>query len=405
MTGGDPIQTDVGIKDDRIVAIGKLDIDQAVSVVDANGLAVAPGFINMLSWAVVSLIADGRSQSDIRQGVTTEIFGEGTSMVPLNNEMKRRAISAQSDIKYDIAWTTLAEYLTYLEMRGISPNIASFIGAATIREHVLGQEDLQPTPEQMEQMRELVRREMETGALGIGSALIYAPGTYARTEELIELCKVAANYQGKYISHIRSESQGVLEAVQELIRISREAGLPAEIYHLKTAGARNWDKIDGVIARIEKARQEGLKITANMYLYTASSTGLSSGIPAWAHSGGNQALFKRLQEPATRARIAKEMRARGSMPQTLLIGFRSEKLRALIGKTLSEVATMRGEDEVDTVLNLILEDRSRISAVFFLMNENNIKTILRRPWVSIGSDGASLAPEGVFLKTSTHPRA
>jgi N-acyl-D-amino-acid deacylase len=246
---------------------------------------------------------------------------------------------------------------------------------------------------------------METGALGIGSALIYAPGTYARTEELIELCKVAAKYQGKYISHIRSESQGVLEALEELIRISREAGLPAEIYHLKTAGARNWDKIDGVIARIEKARQEGLKITANMYLYTASSTGLSSGIPAWAHSGGNQALFKRLQEPATRARIAKEMRARGSMPQTLLIGFRSEKLRALIGKTLSEVAAMRGEDEVDTVLNLILEDRSRISAVFFLMNENNIKTILRRPWVSMGSDGASLAPESVFLKTSTHPRA
>jgi N-acyl-D-amino-acid deacylase len=404
-TGGDPIQADVGIKDDRIVAIGKLDIDQAITVVDASGLAVAPGFINMLSWAVTSLIADGRSQSDIRQGVTTEIFGEGTSMGPLNDEMKRRAVSAQRDIKYDIAWTTLAEYLTYLEKRGISPNIASFIGTATIREYVLGQEDSQPTPEQMEQMRELVRREMEDGALGIGSALIYAPGTYARTEELIELCKVAAKYGGKYISHIRSESQRILEAVEELIRISREAGLPAEIYQLKTAGAGNWDKIDGVIARIEKARQEGLKITANMYLYTASSTGLSSGIPAWAHSGGNQALFKRLQEPATRARIAKEMRARGPMPQTLLIGFRSEKLRGLIGKTLSEVAAMRGEDEVDTVLNLVLEDRSRISAVFFLMNENSIKTILRRPWVSIGSDGASLAPEGVFLKTSTHPRA
>ncbi len=404
-TGGDPIQADVGIKDDRIVAIGKLDSDQAVSVMDANGLAVAPGFINMLSWAGVSLIADGRSQSDIRQGVTTEIFGEGTSMGPLNNEMKRRAISAQSDIKYDIPWTMLAEYLTYLERRGISPNIASFIGAATIREHVLGQNDVQPTSEQMEQMRDLVRREMEAGALGIGSALIYAPGTYARTEELIELCKVAAKYGGKYISHIRNESQGVLKAVDELIRISREAGLPAEIYHLKTAGLPNWDRIDGVIARIEKARQEGLKITANMYLYTASSTGLSSRIPAWAHSGGNQALFKRLQEPATRARIAREMRARGPMPQTLLIGFRSERLRGLIGKTLSEVAGMRGEDEVDTVLNLILEDRSRISAVFFLMNENNIKTILRRPWVSIGSDGASLGPEGVFLKTSTHPRA
>jgi len=404
-TGGDPIQTDIGIKGDRIVTVGKLDRDQAVKVVDASGLAVAPGFINMLSWSVVSLIADGRSQSDIRQGVTTEIFGEGTSMGPLNDDMKQRAVRAQSDIKYDIAWTTLAEYLTHLEKRGISPNVASFIGAATIREHVLGQEDVQPTSEQMEQMRELVRREMAAGALGIGSALIYAPGTYARTEELIELCKVAAKYQGKYISHIRSESQGVFEAVEELIRISREAGLPAEIYHLKTAGARNWDKIDAVIARVEKARQEGLKITADMYLYTASSTGLSSGIPAWAHSGGDQALFKRLQEPASRARIVKEMRARRPLPQTLLVGFRSERLRSLIGKTLSEVAAMRGEDEVDTVLNLILEDRSRISAVFFLMNEENVKTILRRPWVSIGSDGASLAPEGVFLKTSTHPRA
>jgi N-acyl-D-amino-acid deacylase len=404
-SGGDPIQADVGIKGDRIVAVGKLDRDQAVKVVDASGLAVAPGFINMLSWAVVSLIADGRSQSDIRQGVTTEIFGEGTSMGPLNNEMKQRAVRAQSDIKYAITWTTLAEYLTYLEKRGISPNVASFIGAATIREHVLGQEDVQPTSEQMEQMRELVRREMAAGALGIGSALIYAPGTYARTEELIELCKVAAKYHGKYISHIRDESQRIFEAVEELIRISREAGLPAEIYHLKTAGARNWDKIDAVIARVEKARQEGLKITADMYLYTASSTGLSSGIPAWAHSGGDQALFKRLQEPASRARIAKEMRARRPMPETLLVGFRSEKLRPLIGKTLSEVAAMRGEDEVDTALNLILEDRSRISAVFFLMNEENVKTILRRPWVSIGSDGASLAPEGVFLKTSTHPRA
>jgi N-acyl-D-amino-acid deacylase len=404
-TGGDPIPADIGIKGDRIVALGKLERSDAVNVIDARGLAVAPGFINMLSWSVVSLIADGRSQSDIRQGVTTEIFGEGTSMGPLNEAMKRRTIAAQTDFKYDISWTTLAEYLTYLEKRGISPNVASFIGAATIREHVLGQEDVQPTSEQMEQMRELVRREMEAGALGIGSALIYAPGTYARTEELIELCKIAAKYQGKYISHIRNESQRVLEAVEELIRISRDAGLPAEIYHLKTAGARNWDQIDGVIARIEKARQEGLKITANMYVYTASSTGLSSGIPAWAHSGGNPALFKRLQEPATRAKIAKEMRARGPMPQTILVGFRSEKLRSLIGKTLSEVAAMRGEDEVEAVLSLILEDRSRISAVFFLMNEDNIKTILRRPWVSLGSDGVSLAPEGVFLKTSTHPRA
>ncbi len=404
-TGAAPIQADVGIKGDRIVALGKLERDDALNVIDARGFAVAPGFINMLSWSVVSLIVDGRSQGDIRQGVTTEIFGEGTSMGPLNEAMKRRAIAAQRDFKYDISWTTLAEYLTYLEKRGISPNVASFIGAATIRDHVLGQEDTQPTPEQLEQMRALVRREMEDGALGIGSALIYAPGTYARTEELIELCKVAAKYQGKYISHLRSEAQRVLQAVEELIRISREAGLPAEIYHLKTAGERNWDRIDGVIARIENARQEGLKITANMYMYTASATGLSSRIPAWAHSGGNPALYKRLQDPVTRSRIIKEMRAQGPIPRTILISFRSEKLRPLTGKTLSEVAAMRGEDEVETVLNLVREDRSRITAVFFLMNEENVKTILRQPWVSFGSDGPSLAPEGVFLKSETHPRS
>jgi len=403
--GGDPIRADVGIKDDRIVAIGKLEPQHARNVVEAGGLAVAPGFINMLSWSVVSLIADGRSQSEIRQGVTTQIFGEGTSMGPLNEEMKRRAIRGQSDFKYDIPWTTLAEYLAYLEKRGVSPNVASFIGAATIRTHVLGREDIQPTAEQLEQMRELVRREMEAGALGIGSALIYAPGTYATTEELIELCKVAAKYQGKYISHIRSEGQRLTEAVEELIRISREAGLPAEIHHLKAAGEKNWGQIDTVIALVEKAREDGLKITANMYLYTASSTGLSTLIPAWAHSGGSEELYKRLQDPVARTRISKEMRARGAMPRILLVGFRSEKLRALIGKTLAEIAAMRGEDEVETILNLVLEDRSRVVAVFFIMTEDNIKKQLRQPWVSVGSDGPSMAPEGVFLKSSTHPRA
>jgi N-acyl-D-amino-acid deacylase len=351
------------------------------------------------------LIADGRSQGDIRQGVTTEIFGEGTSMGPLNGEMRRRAIAGQTDIKYDISWTTLAEYLTHLEKRGVSPNVASFIGAATIRTYVLGLEDIQPTPAQMEEMRELVRREMEAGALGIGSALIYSPGTYARTEELIELCKVAAKYQGKYISHLRSEARRLVEGVEELIRISREAGVPAEIYHFKAAGEKNWDGIDRAIAAVERARKEGLKITANMYLYTASSTGLGVHIPSWAHSGGGAALFKRLKDLETRTKIGKEMRARGAMPRTLLVSFRSEKLRPLIGKTLEEVARMRGEDEVETILNLVLEDRSRIGAVFFLMSEDNIKKILRQPWVSLGSDGPSMAPEGVFLNSSTHPRS
>lgn len=403
-TGSPPLKADVGIKDDRIEAIGKLERESARTVIDASGLAVAPGFINMLSWSVVSLIVDGRSQSEIRQGVTTQVFGEGTSMGPLNEAMKRRAIADQTEFKYDIPWTTLAEYLSYLEKRGVSPNVASFIGAATIRTHVLGREDIQPTPEQLEQMRELVRREMEAGALGIGSALIYAPGTYASTEELIELCRVAAKYQGKYISHIRSEGQRLIEAVEELIRISREAGLPAEIHHLKAAGEKNWDKMDRVIALVERARREGLKITANMYLYTASSTGLSSRIPSWAHSGGNPALYKRLQDPATRLRIGKEMRRQGTIPRILLIAFRSEKLRPLIGKTLEEVARMRGEDEVETILNLVLEDRSRVEAIFFLMSEDNVKKILRQPWVSIGSDAVSKAPEGGFLKSSTHPR-
>jgi N-acyl-D-aspartate/D-glutamate deacylase len=366
---------------------------------------VAPGFINMLSWATVSLIADGRSQSDIRQGVTTEIFGEGTSMGPLNAAMKRRVLASQSEVTYDIPWTTLAGYLTHLERRGVSPNVASFIGAATVRTHVLGLEDVQPTPAQMDKMRALVRREMEAGALGIGSALIYAPGTYAKTEELIELCKVAAQYQGKYISHVRNEGGRLLESIDELVRISREAGLPAEIYHFKAAGAKNWRWMDRAIDAVERARREGLKITANMYVYTAGETGLSTTIPSWAHSGGPAALYKRLEDPVTRARIAREMRRQGPRSRTVLVSFRSAALRPLIGKTLDEVARMRGTDEIDTVLDLVREDRSRIGAMFFAISEANIKKILGRPWVSFGSDGASVASGGVIGELGTHPRA
>ena len=402
--GGPPVQADVGIRGDRIAAIGTIS-GTAPMVVDARGLAVAPGFINMLSWAPVTLLADGRSQSDIRQGVTTEIFGEGTSMGPLNDDMRRRAIAGQTDIKYDLPWTTLAEYLEYLERRGVSPNVASFIGAATVRSHVLGLADVQPTPAQLDQMRELVRREMEAGALGIGSALIYAPGTYARTEELIALCQVAARYRGRYISHLRSESDKLLDAIDELIRISREAGLPAEIYHFKAVGSKNWDKMDRAIAAVERARREGLSIGANMYLYTASSTGLSATIPAWAHSGGAGDLYARIQDPETRARILGEMRARGPMSRTLLVGFRTDALKRLIGKTLEEVARSRGRDEAETVLDLVIEDRSRITAVFFSIDEGNLRKVLRLPWVSFGSDGGSMAPEGAFLLSSTHPRA
>ena len=404
-TGGTPVTADVGIKGDRIVALGALDAKDARTVVDAAGLAIAPGFINMLSWSTESLIADGRSQSEIRQGVTLEILGEGSSMGPLNADMKRRLRASQTDIRYEVEWTTLTEYLRYLEKRGISTNVASFIGAATIRQHVLGLADVQPTAAQLDEMRGLVRREMQAGALGIGTALIYPPGAYARTEEIVELCKAAAEYKGKYTSHMRSEGTQILEALEELIRISREAGIPAEIHHLKTAGRNSWGKMDRVLARVEEARAEGLPITANLYTYPASSTGLSAQIPNWAHDGGPEALYKRLANPATRERIAKEMRDKGPMSRTLFVRFRTPALRPLIGKTLAEVAASRGKDEVDTALDLVLEDRSRIQAVFFSMNEENIAKELKHSWVSISSDGASISNEGVFLESSTHPRA
>ena len=404
-TGNKPVAADIGIRGDRIVAIGRLAGADARTVVDASGLAVAPGFINMLSWSTESLIADGRSQSEIRQGVTLEVMGEGSSMGPLNDEMKRRLRASQGGIKYAVEWTTLAEYLQYLEKRGISTNVASFIGAATVREHVLGLDDVQPTPAQLDEMRALVRRDMEAGALGIGTALIYAPGTYAKTEEIVELCKVAARYKGKYTSHIRSEGPQLVEAVEELIRISREAGLPAEIHHLKASGRGNWARMDRALALIERARAEGLPITANMYTYAASSTGLSAQIPTWAHAGGPEQLYKRLADPAVRARIADEMRARGAPSPTLFVRFRTAALRPLAGKMLADVAAARGKDAVDTILDLVLEDRSRIQSIFFTMSEENIAKQFKRPWVSISSDGASISAEGVFLESSTHPRA
>ena len=415
-TGRAPKRVDIAIKGDRIVAIGNLRRARAANVVDAKGLAVAPGFINMLSWSTESLIADGRSQGEIRQGVTTQIMGEGWSMGPLNERLKKQVAAEQDDIKFEIEWSTLAEYLKYLEKRGVSQNVASFVGATTIRQYVLGDADVQPTPAQLQEMRELVRQAMEEGALGVGSSLIYAPAFYARTEELIELCKVAARYKGKYISHLRSEGNEWVQAVEELIRISREAGLPAEIYHIKAAGRQNWDKVDKVIAVINGARRAGLKITADMYMYTAGSTGLNASLPPWTMDGGYEALFKRLEDPALRQRIAAEVRtpsdkwenlylAAGSPDRVLLVGFKSEKLKPLTGKTLSEVAKMRGKDPVETIMDLIVEDRSRVGTVYFLMAEENLKKELRQPWVSLGSDGASMAPEGVFLKSSTHPRA
>src|SRR5436853_608035 len=415
-TGSSPVRADVAINGDRIAAIGDLKSADARQVINAGGLAVAPGFINMLSWSVDTLIIDGRSQGEIRQGVTTEIFGEGDSMGPLTEEMKKRRKQQQGDLKYDIPWTTLSDYLLYMQKRGISPNIASYIGATTIREYVVGLEDKRATPAQRQKMRELVEREMRAGALGIGSSLIYAPAFYANTEELIEMCKVAAKYQGKYISHMRSEGNQLLEAVAELIRIAREAHVPAEIYHLKAAGQRNWDKMDRVIAMIDAARKEGLKITADMYTYPAGATGLDAAMPPWAEDGGYDALFKRLRDPEERKKIAAAIRtpsddwenlylAAGSPDRILLVEFKSEKLKQYTGKTLAEAAKLRGKDPVETVMDLVLEDQSRVGTVYLMMNEENIKKQIRQPWVSFGSDAGSMAPEGVFLKSSTHPRA
>jgi len=414
-TGGPPAQADVGIKGDRIAAIGNLNRATAATIVDAKGLAVAPGFINMLAHSESSLIVDPRSLSELKQGVTTQIFGE-LSMGPLNDEMKRRLREQQGDVKYEIAWTTLAEYLNYLEKRGISQNVASFIGAATIREYVIGLEDKPPTPAQLDQMRELVRREMEAGALGITTALIYPPAFFAKTDELIELCKVAARYQGKYTVHMRSEGNQLIEGVQETMRIGREAGLPVEIYHLKALGEPNWPKMDQVIRMIDEARRQGVKITANMYTYTAGGTGLDAAMPPWVFDGGREAAYKRLQDPATRQKIADAIRtptnewenlylAAGSPDRILLASFKSEKLKPLTGKTLAEVARLRGKDPVETIMDLVLEDRSRIGTIYFLMSEENVKKEIRQPWVSFGSDAASIAPEGVFLKSAAHPRA
>ena len=415
-TGSPGRRADLAIRGDRIAGVGDFSGAQARSIIDATGQAVAPGFINMLSWSTESLLADGRSQGEIRQGVTTQIFGEGASMGPLNGAMKQRLLEQMADIKYEITWTTLSEYLLELERRGVSQNVASFLGATTVREHVIGLHDRKPTPAELDTMREIVRREMEAGALGIGSSLIYAPAFYATTEELIELCKVAARYRGKYISHIRSEGNRLLEAVEELIRISREANVPAEIYHLKAAGQANWPKMEHVIALVESARRAGLKITANMYTYAAGATGLDASMPPWVLEGGYEAAYARLSDPATRRNIADAIRtpsvdwenlylAAGSPDRVLLIEFKSDALKPLTGRTLADVAKMRAEDPVETIMNLVLEDRSRVGAVYFMMSEANLRRQIGLPWMSFGSDAASMAPVPPFTRSSTHPRA
>lgn len=415
-TGAPGRRADVALRGDRIAAVGALEGATAATVVDASGLAVAPGFINMLSWSTESLLVDGRSQGEIRQGVTTEIFGEGASMGPLTPAMKQRIVKEQGDLKYDITWTTLSEYLKDLERRGVAPNVASFIGAATLREYVVGLDDRAPTPEELERMRALVRQEMEAGALGIGSSLIYAPGFYAKTGELIELCKAAAPYRGKYITHMRSEGNRLEESVDEVLRIAREAGVPAEIYHLKAAGRANWAKMDRVLKTINGARAQGLRITADMYTYTAGATGLDAAMPPWVLDGGWDAAFTRLRDPQQRAKIAAAIRtptsdwenlylAAGSPERVLLVGFKSDALKPLTGKTLAQVAAMRGKSAEETIMDLVAEDESRVATVYFLMSDENVAKQMRQPWISFGSDAESMAPEPPFTKSSTHPRA
>ena len=402
--------SDVLIRNDKIVSIGSAGKSKAKLELDAAGLAVSPGFINMLSWAGDTLIVDGHSQSDIRQGVTLEIFGEGLSMGPLNEAMKTEMVEQQGDVKFDVKWTKLSEYLNYVTTKGISPNVASFVGATTVRVHVLGYTDRAPSATELEQMKSLVREAMKEGALGVGSSLIYAPASFSSTNELIELARVAGEYGGMYISHIRGEGASLLDAVDELIRIAREANVRAEIYHLKAAGSLNWHKMDAVIEKVESARKQGLKITADMYLYTASSTGLDAAMPTWVQEGGLKAWIERLKDPAVRERLKKEMpdewrKAGRSADKTLLISFKNEKLKPLTGKTLAEVAKMRKQSPLETAMDLVAEDGSRVGVVYFSMSEENLKKQIKLPWVSFGSDAESLKPEGVFVKSNIHPRA
>jgi len=415
-SGSKSFISDIAIKNDSIAFIGDLSNAEAETEIDASGLAVSPGFINMLSWANVSLIHDGRSQSDIRQGVTLEVMGEGWSMGPWNDKMKEEEKELQGDIKFDIGWTTLGEYLEHLERKGVSCNVASFVGAGTVRINVLGYEDRAPDKDELEQMKKLVANAMEEGALGVGSSLIYAPDFYSDTDELIELCRTASEYGGIYISHIRSEGNKLLEAADELIRISKEANIPAEFYHLKAAGESNWNKLDSLIAKINKAREEGLKITANIYTYTAGATGLDAAMPPWVQEGGFKEWKKNLQDPQIRNKVMKEMVtptdewenffiASGGPENIVLVGFKTDTLKYLTGKTLKEIADIRGKSPEETAIDLVIDEDSRVVTVYFLMSEENIVKKIKIPWISFGSDEGSLAPEGVFLESNPHPRA
>jgi N-acyl-D-amino-acid deacylase len=413
--GGAPFVGDVAFRGDRIAAVGDLSGARARREIDVSGLAVAPGFINMLSWATESLIVDGRGVSDLLQGVTLEVFGEGWSMGPLNEALQEETRRRQGDIRYDVTWKSLGEYLDFLVERGVSPNVASFVGATTVRAHVLGFADRPPSAEELARMRALVAEAMAEGALGVGSSLIYAPAFYASTDELVALAEEAGRHGGMYISHMRSEGNRLLEAVDELIEIARRAGVPAEIYHLKAAGRDNWGDLEAVIARVEAARAEGLRITADMYTYTAGATGLDAAMPPWVQEGGVEAWIERLKDPATRARVREEMvtptdewenlHLAAGPEQMVLLDFKSPRLRHLQGRTLADVAAERGAHPADVAIDLVIEDGSRVGTAYVLMSEENVRRKIALPWVSFGSDAEAPAAEGVFLRTSTHPRA
>ena len=411
-----PITGDVAISGDSIVAVGAKLPGKGTKEIDATGLAVAPGFINMLSWSNESLIQDGRSQGDIRQGVTLEVMGEGDSMGPVTDTMRKVMVSQQADITYPVTWTTLGGYLDTLVKKGISPNVASFVGATTVRTNVIGWDDRAPTADELVRMQQLVRDAMEEGALGVGSSLIYAPAFYAKTPELVALMKAAAPYGGMYISHMRSEGIRLLQAVDELLTIARESNARAEIYHLKAAGKSNWPKMDTVLAKIDSARAAGAQITADIYPYPAGATGLDASMPPWVQAGGYAAWAKRLKDPAIRARVKREMQtptndweslflAAGSPERIILVAFKADSLKQYTGKTLAEVAKLRGTSPEETAMDLVIKDGTRVGTIYFIMSEDNIAKELAKPWVSVGSDAESQAPEGVFLKSNPHPRA
>lgn len=413
--GGEPFKADIGIKDDTIAFIGDLSGVSAQISVDAKGMAVAPGFINMMGHSEESLIQDGRGQSDIKQGVTTEIFTE-FSMGPLNEKMKKQMKEGQGDIKYDVNWNTLGEYMNFLEKKGVSPNIATFVGTGAVRQYVIGENNVEPTPAQLDSMKALIRQAMEEGALGVTNALIYPVDFFAKTDELIALSKEASKYGGMYTSHMRSEGNKLLEAVEELITISKEANIPAEIFHLKAAGKNNWSKMDSVILRVERARKEGLKITADMYTYVAGATGMTSAFPPSLQDGGFGKLRERLLDPKIREEMKKAMNTdatdwenlyngAGGAKYVLMLSFKQDSLKKYTGKTLAEVAAIRGKSPEETAMDLIIQDSTRVGVAYFLMSEENVKKQVSLPWVSFGSDEGSYTTEGVFLKSNAHPRA